>query len=143
MEENLQRLLMAKINFVWADMNIDIDPFIVFLDKDGKVIIARLGSNMAEYKGGSLKISYERARQALEGKKVSGGTKVYWLGGESPKYKREFLGAIGISGLGEEREYTFTKKLAQFRSHNHIQVREFSLLFDLDLKTLIQAQIES
>ncbi|TRZ64635.1 MAG: hypothetical protein D4Q79_01215 [Spirochaetia bacterium] len=140
MEERLQRLLMSKIYFVWADMNIDIDPFIVFLDKDGEVIIARLGSNMAEYKGGSLKISYERAKKALEGKRATGGTKVYWLGGESPKYKREFLGAIGISGLGEEREYVFTKKLAKFRSHRYL--RELPL-FDLDLKMLIQAQIES
>ncbi len=143
MEERLQRLLMAKINFVLGSINVDVDPFIVFLDKNGKMVISRLGNNLAEYKGGSLKISYERAKQALEGKRIDGGTKVRWLSGKSPKYKREFLGVIGISGLGEERERAFTKKLARFRSHNHIRVREFSLLFDLDLKTLIQAQIES
>lgn len=119
MEEMLKRLLLGKVYCVWGDLNVDIDPFIIVLDKDGNVVIAQTGNNLAEWKGGSLKISYERAKQTLAGKKIKGGTKIIWLSGQSPNYKRMFLGAIGVSGLGEEREERFVKKMARFRSHYH------------------------
>lgn len=119
MKKGYLRLISGKINCIWSQLNVDIEPFVVVLDTNGNVAIARKGNNLAEWKDGSFKKSYKRARAVLEGKRIKGGSKIYWLSRRYPNYKRLFLGAIGISGLSSEREHPFVRKLAGFRSHFH------------------------
>lgn len=135
MEEKTLRIILAKKNEIWSKLNVDIDPFVVILDTDGKILVAEKGNNLAEWRDGSIKKSYNLAKAALSGKRPRGGSKIYWKSGEYPKYKRVFFGAIGISGLGKDREHVFVRKFAGFRSNFHY--RE-PLLYKGNLNKLVQ-----
>ena len=140
MKEKMLRIVVAKKNEIWSKLNVDIDPFVIILDIDGKVLVAEKGNNLAEWRGGSAKKSYELAKNALAGKRTRGGSRIYWKSGKYPNYKRVLLGAIGISGLGKDREYAFARKFAGFRSNFYLKV---PLLFEGDLKKLIQVDISA
>lgn len=134
MEEYFKRLLFAKFYSLWSVLNVDIDPFFVILDINGEVVMAKRGNNLAEDKGGSLQESFRRAQKALRGKRPKGGSRIYWLSGNYPGYKRIYLGAAGISGLGFEREHPLVRKLAGFRSWWHISP---PMIYDGNIEKLI------
>ena len=131
MNEKMIRLVLGKINCVWAGLNVDIDPFVVVLNTKGEITIVKEGNNLAEHRGGSWEESCGRAKKALEGKRLKGGSRIYWMSGKYPDYRRVFLGSIGVSGLCLERDHVFARRLAGFRSHLGWRNLPF---FDEDLK---------
>lgn len=136
MNETELRIIYGKQNHVWAELNIDIDPFVVVLDTERKVVIVKLGDFQAVDRGGSLEISYKRAKDALAGiGRVLGGSQIYWRPEKgSPRCK--FLGAIGVSGLGldSERDDYLAKKLRCFHSHRDIPLS--NIIYSDDLTRL-------
>jgi len=130
MEELMIRLLIGRVYITWAPLNIDIDPFVVVLDREGKIVIAMKGNFLASDRGGSFEESYRRARMALNGKRPKGGSRIYWLDGR-PKYRRIFMGAIGVSGLRIERDHPFARRFAGFRGGLNVKP---PLIYDLDLQ---------
>jgi len=138
MEEKMLRIIIVKKNEIWSKLNVDIDPFVIILDTDGKILVAEKGNNLAEWKGGSFRKSYDSAKRALMGKRPKEGSRIYWKSGKYPRYKRVLVGAIGISGLGKDREHAFVRKFAGFRSNLHLKE---PLLFTGDLDKLIQVDV--
>ncbi len=135
MDEMQLRLVFGKINCIWSELNVDIDPFVVVLGRESNVVIVKNGNNLAEHRGGSLKKSYARAKRALDGGRIKGGSRIYWKMGRYPDCQRQFLGAIGVSGLRVERDHLFVRKMAGFRSH--FWSRDLPI-FEGDLKKLIE-----
>lgn len=123
------RLLIGTVNHTWAPLNVDIDPFVVILDREGKITIAMKGNGLAVDHEGSFKESYHRAKMALEGKRPKGGSRIYWLNSK-PEPRRDFIGAIGVSGLRIERDHPFARRFAGFRGNLDIKS---PFLYDLDL----------
>lgn len=129
-------VVYGKKNNIWAELNIDIDPFVIVLDTKGKVVIAKLGNDLAVDRGGSLEISYKRAKDALSGTStILGGSRIYWRPEKrSPRCK--FLGAIGVSGLSvnSERDNYLAKRLHRFHSHRDISLS--NMIFSDNLNQL-------
>jgi hypothetical protein len=133
MTEGELRIIYGKQNHVWAELNIDIDPFVVVIDTEGKVVIVKLGDFQAVDRGGSLEISYKRAKDSLSGiGKVLGGSLIYWRP-EKGSSRCKFLGAIGVSGLDldSERDDYLAKKMRCFHSHRDCTLDEITYSDDL------------
>lgn len=107
MDEKKKRIIIGKINCIWSKFNVDIEPFFVVLDSDGKVAIARSGNNLSKSRQGSTEEAFRRASMALapKVKKEKGGSKIYWQ--------------------DDNRQKIFCHKISLFRSHHGMRFGEF------------------